>query len=350
MYDFTDFRELLNDGKKCCNGYRWKQSVQMFEMHIIRWTAKNRRELISYKWNPRKTHDFIINERGKKREIKAHYIRDRQVYKAYNRLVLKPSFESLLIETNSASREGKGTHYAIKRFRQDLAYAYKKCGTDFYIVTYDFHNYFYSINHDQIYNDILNCVIDRPDIFETYLSIFEEGVGIGGEPSQTIAITYPHKLDRHLLCSQRVLRSGRFMDDGYAICKTKEDAQIVLKEVYEYSYNLKLIINEKHTRISYMKEDSVIFLKKRTRITKSGKIIMHLTRKNVNSELRRIRYQANSENQPMESILQSFHSWCSYALKYGGYYQVIRVSHYFSNMFNIPYEEVIKLWKNDKNH
>lgn len=345
MDDFTDYRELLEAGRKCCNGYRWKQSVQMFELHIIRWTAKNRKELVSYKWKPKKTHDFIINERGKKREIKAHYIRDRQVYKSYNKVVLKPSFEPLLVESNSASREGKGTDYAIKQFRQDLAHAYKKWGRDFYVVTYDFHNYFYSIDHEQIKEDLTKYVIDRQDIFEEYIDIFDEvGIGIGGEPSQTIAITYPHKLDRHLLCSQKVLRSGRFMDDGYAICHTKRDAVETLKEIYDYSDMLNLTINEKHTRISYMETDSVIFLKKRTRIAENGKIIMHLTRENVNAELRRIHHQSQSDIQPMESILQSFSSWTSYALKYGGYYQVVRVSHYFSTVFNIPYEEVKKLW------
>lgn len=259
---------------------------------------------------------------------------------------MKPSFENLWVETNSASQDNKGTDYAIKRFRQDLSHAYKKCGTDFYVVTYDFHNYFYSIDHEIMKDDLLDHIIDRPDIFNDYLKVFatDVGIGIGGEPSQTIAITYPHKLDKHLECSPLVLRSGRFMDDGYAICRTKKDAQKILDEVYEYSYMLNLEINPKHTRISYMKTDSIIFLKKRTRITKTGKIIMRLTRENVKSELKRIDYQSRSKIQPMESIIQSFKAWSSYALKYGAYYQVVKVSHYFSTIFNIQYKEVKELW------
>lgn len=344
MADFTDFRELLDDGKKCCNAYRWKHSIQMFEMHILRWTARSRNQLLDYEWYPMKTYDFWIQERGKEREIKSHYVRDRQVYKAYNKLVLKSSFQSLIVQSNSASQEGKGTDFAIKRFRQDLAHAFRKWGNDFYVVTYDYHNYFYSIPHDGINEDLTPKIISRHDIFESYVNIFISGIGIGGEPSQTIAISYPHKLDRFLQCSPLVLRSGRYMDDGYAICRTKEDARIILNKIYEYSDMMRLEINPKHTRISYMKTDSIIFLKKRTRVAKSGKIIMHLTRENVNAEMKRIKAQSKSTVQPMDSIIQSFKAWSSYALKYGGYYQVVRVSHYFSESFNIPYDEVKQLW------
>ena len=345
MDDFTDFRELLIAGENCCKGYRWKHSVQMFEIHILRWTAKNRKDILNNKWKPRKTHDFKINERGKIRQIRAHYIRDRQMYKSYNKHVLKSAFESLLVESNSASRDNKGTDYAIKTFRKDLAHAYKKYERDFYVVTYDFHDYFNSINHDILLNDLGKLIDNRPDLFKDYVSIFNSGVGIGGEPSQTIAVTYPHKLDRFLLCSPLVLRSGRFMDDGYAICQTKEDAKFILSKIYEYANDLGLEINPKHTRISYMKTDSIIFLKKRTHIARSGKIIMHLTRENVNAEIKRIKHQNETTSiQPMSSVLQSFQSWTAYALKYGGYYQVVKVSHYFSETFNIPYKEVKALW------
>lgn len=296
-------------------------------------------------WKPRKTHDFIINERGKTRKIKAHHVQDRQIYKTYNRLVLKPAFENILVEENSASRTGKGTDYAIKRFKQDLAYSYKKCGNDFYVIIYDFRDYFNSVNHDVICDDLLPMIYESPNILDDYCKLFPNGVGIGGEPSQTVAIAYPHKLDRFLQCSQLVLKSGRYMDDGYVICRKKEDAKYILNKIYEHAKIMHLNINPKHTKICCMKSENVTFLKKRVRITDTGKILMHLTKNNVRTELKRIKCQSDNSKQLINSVIQSFSSWSSYALKYGAYYQVIKATTKFSKTFNISYEEVKKIWK-----
>ena len=41
------YRKMFRYGKKCCNGVRWKQSVQNFEMHLFSGTARRRRELLA---------------------------------------------------------------------------------------------------------------------------------------------------------------------------------------------------------------------------------------------------------------------------------------------------------------
>ena len=71
------FRDLYKAGKKCCNGVRWKQSVQQFELRLFSGTAVRRRAVMNgnYKFSPY-VH-FNLCERGKTRPIDAPRIQDR---------------------------------------------------------------------------------------------------------------------------------------------------------------------------------------------------------------------------------------------------------------------------------
>lgn len=71
------FNAMFKNGKRCCNGVRWKNSVQRFELHLFSETAKRRRELFAHKWTPGKYVHFPIHERGKVRPISAPKIQDR---------------------------------------------------------------------------------------------------------------------------------------------------------------------------------------------------------------------------------------------------------------------------------
>ena len=59
------YGDLYQAGKKCCNGVRWKNSVQRFELHLFSGTAKRRREVLTGKWKPKKCTHFTLRERGK---------------------------------------------------------------------------------------------------------------------------------------------------------------------------------------------------------------------------------------------------------------------------------------------
>lgn len=41
------YNELYKCGKKCCNGVRWKNSIQRFEMHLFSKTASNYNKIIN---------------------------------------------------------------------------------------------------------------------------------------------------------------------------------------------------------------------------------------------------------------------------------------------------------------
>ena len=75
------YRAMFYYGKKCCNGVRWKQSTQNFELHLFSGTAARRRQVLDGTWKPKKCSHFILKERGKIRPIDAPHITDRQIHK-----------------------------------------------------------------------------------------------------------------------------------------------------------------------------------------------------------------------------------------------------------------------------
>lgn len=344
------FDVLLESGLKCCRGGRWKPSVQSFEMTILRNTARSKKRLVDGTYKPQKTNDFMLCERGKWRVIRAHNIRDRQVYKAFCDYNLKPAIKNRIMTNNSASQKNKGTDHSIKLFRKGLAKATRKWGNDFYVIIADDHNYFGSIPHDKITETIHFSDTKCQHLLKQYVCLFEGdcGIGIGGEPSQDIAVVYQSKVDRMLACEPCVLASGRYMDDMWAICHTKEDAQATLKKLIHTSEKLGLSLNMKRTKISYMKNDSVVWLKKRTFIADSGKIIMQLARKNVSDKIKQLYYQrskVDSKEMPIHVVFDSMQCWCSYAVKYQSRKQMLRVIKIFMELFDVPWDVAKLLFK-----
>ena len=262
------------------------------------------------------TNNFKIMERGKVREIKAHHISDRAVLKSLSMYSIYPTLDGMIMENNSASQKGKGTDHAIKVFREALAHAYKKYGREFYVGTYDFHDYFGSIPHDKAIEIIGSRLDERSrQLFIDYTELFDEGYGIGGEVSQIVSIAYPSSLDREIACDPAVDRSGRYMDDGWFITGAKEDAVRVMKKIQKKAKQLGLVINETRTDIANMSKESVTFLKKRTSVTETGQIVMKLTRKNIRARQRATKKQ-KEDNVPPLSTYQSLQSWFSYSRKY----------------------------------
>ena len=112
LHDVFGYDDMYKAGKKCCNGVRWKNSTQRFEMHLFSGTARRRRLLLERKWIPGAYVHFTISERGKTRPIDAPRIQDRQVHKVYTKKVLLPLYRPEMIYNNGASLEGKGFEFS----------------------------------------------------------------------------------------------------------------------------------------------------------------------------------------------------------------------------------------------
>ena len=150
-------------GKKCCNGVRWKQSTQNFEMHLFSGTAARRRQILDGTWKPGKYVHFTLRERGKIRPIDAPHITDRQAHKVLRQEILEPLYAPSMIYDNGASLRGKGLEFHYNRLKKQLREHYRRYGREGVVFLMDFHHFFPSAPHDLIFERHRRLILD-PEI------------------------------------------------------------------------------------------------------------------------------------------------------------------------------------------
>ena len=64
LSEVFSYRKMFFYGRKCCNGVRWKQSTQNFELHLFSGTARRRREVLEGRWKPKKCVHFTLDRKS----------------------------------------------------------------------------------------------------------------------------------------------------------------------------------------------------------------------------------------------------------------------------------------------
>lgn len=285
------FNTMFRAGKTCCNGVRWKNSTQRFELHLFSGTAVRRKQLLDGTWQPSPYSHFAINERGKTRIIDAPKIQDRQVHKVYTKRVLLPLYQPQMIYNNGASMRGKGLHFSQELVKRYLRSHFKQYGLAGKIILLDFHAFFPSASHEIIRNRhrafirnealrrIGNMIVD---------STTGDGLPLGVETSQVEMVAYPSSLDNHLQSQLSLGKSGHYMDDYIITVPPSADAEMVLESVCNQANNLGLSINTAKTRIiSFGK--SFRYCKARYLITANGGVRVTCNKDSVPRDRRKLK-------------------------------------------------------------
>ena len=136
--DAFRFYNVFENAKKCTRNVGYKKSTIMFKYHMFSIVGKTCVDIKSGNYKVNNTYHFVINERGKKRDIDAPVIRDRLVHKVICRSMLIPIYDPMLIYDNGASSIDKGFSFAILRLKKYLSQWYRKYGLNGYVVTVDF--------------------------------------------------------------------------------------------------------------------------------------------------------------------------------------------------------------------
>lgn len=301
-------------------------------MYLYRWCASLHQDLIKGEYKSRGFNAFTICERGKVREILSVHITERCVQKCLVKYGLKPVLMPKLIYDNSATLEGKGTGFAIKRLREHLRWHVARYGRQGGILILDYHNYFGSISH-QILLDMLKPLIKDSrtfDLLSYFVNCFpgEKGLGLGSEISQICAVFYTNQLDHYIKDKLGVHGYAKYMDDSYAISQSIEELLEIKEIIDKKSKDLCLGLNPKRTCIIRFENGHFTYLKKRIHITESGQIVMRLTRKNITQRRRKVKKQiglVESGEMSQEALRASFEAWRGYAMKCNSYQTVKRI-------------------------
>lgn len=289
-----DIDNILEYAHIVCLNTTNKNKVERFNQYISENIFYIRELLISKKYTPGKYNIFLIKE-PKLRIIMSQNIVDKIINHLCAKYFLIDVFDKKLIDSNIATRKGKGTHYGIKLLKKYLK-EISKINRKFYVLKFDIKKYFYNIDHEIVKDilrvnikdknalDILVKIIDSTD--EEYVNecikkikfneinrvknkniklnekeiqireledLPEYKVGkcfpIGNMSSQIFAIVYLNELDHYIKEKLKIKYYIRYMDDGVIIHEDKEYLKKCLQEIVEILKKYKLEVNVKKTKI-----------------------------------------------------------------------------------------------------
>lgn len=344
LSEIMSFHNMMKSAKDCTKGVNWKYSVQSFTINRLQWVASLYNDVQHNSYKSMGFCSFYLMERGKLRHIQSVHISERCVQKCLNENGIKQYVEPTLIYDNGASRVGKGTEFSIKRLRQHLSSHYRKHRREGGILIADLHDYFNSIPHDRLLPMLENVLPDDIYTFSRqFIDCFGDvGLGLGSEISQIGAIFYTSCLDHYIKEQLHIKGYGRYMDDFYLIHEDIDYLKECLNKIILYLNDLGLNINPKTYITRFDGNNSFVFLKRRFRVTPTGKIETRLLRQNITKRrkvLKRQCKQLKTGKGNLDSVKQSYQSWRGYANKWDSRRSVSNMDRlYYSIIKEVNYE------------
>lgn len=334
----ADPNNLYKAAKQAARGVGWKASTQRYQKDVLRNVMKTRRDLLEHREVCRGFNEFDVMERGKLRHISSVQFSERVVHKSLSQNALIPAMSPSFVHSNSANMKGRGTSYAIKLMKRQLARHYRRHGTEGYILQIDFADYFASISHGQA-KRLIASALDDADVADLACHLLdaqgEVGLGLGSEPNQILAVAFPGGIDHFVTEMCGVEAYGRYMDDSYAISTDKETLHIVLAVVRDKCAALGIEVNERKTRITKLTR-GFTFLKKRFFYGENGRIVVKPCRDSITRERRKLKRQrglVERGEMTYEQVYQSYQSWRGSMAHLDAHRTVLAMDALFAELF-----------------
>lgn len=339
----SSMNNLNKSAKKCAKGVRWKTSTQKYEYHKLMHCTKTKKEILENKNLAKGFICFDLTERGKVRSIKATKIEERVVQKTLCREILLPALRPYLVYDNGACLKGKGADFALNRTIVQLRKYYNRYKTNKgYVLLFDIKSYFDTIPHeiliDMLSRDFTNPQIIKiiTDLIMAFKKYGKVGIGLGSEISQISAVYYLNDVDHYIKDQLGYGLSNRYMDDGYIIFRTKEEANVCLRQLKVFIKKYGIKFNEKKTQIVKL-ERGFKFLKVRFILKPNGKVDKILNAERVTRERRKLKKYKKFVEQEIISIVDvetQISSVLGDMKRYKSYQQRVNLAILFNELFN----------------
>lgn len=335
----ADVNNLIRASMGAASGVRWKASTQRYEADRLRNCVRARSDLLTGDMGFfRGFVCFDVVERGKLRHIASVHFYERVIQKSLCQNVLVPALTPSLIDANTANQRGKGTHYALRLMRRQLARHYRRHGTEGYILQIDFKEYFASIAHQPLL-EMVDAAIDDERVKALVRFLVstqgDVGLGLGSEPNQIMAISFPSRIDHHVTECCGVEAYGRYMDDSYLIDTSKERLWAALSEIEWLCCEMGITLNARKTRMTKLSH-GFTFLKKKFSYGENGRIVMRPCRDAIVRERRKLKALRRlwlKGDIDIDAILQSYQSWRGGMLKADAHRTVLSMDKLYHDLF-----------------
>lgn len=284
-----------------------------------------------------------IRERGKARKITPVTVDDRSMQHVISDNALMPMLRRCVIRQNCANQRGKGTRDARQLLDRYLELAKRRWGSEIWVWTFDFRNFFGSIRHSECLRALRRLLDDErlirlamliitsyqakrlresrkvgecsQDDFATGMDrlMHWEGAGIclGSQISQDMAITVPDPVDR--LIKQSMPYYVRFADDGIVIWNNRDDLVQLMKACSETAAGIGLAFHPDKTQIRRAQQ-GFVFLKVRY-VLAGRKTIKRLSRSSVvrmRRKLKKFRRLVGTGKMTADDAWMSLQSWMAH--------------------------------------
>lgn len=288
---------------------------------------------------------FLLRD-PKYRIIMSEQMTDKIVNHLISKYILYPSLEPKLIPMNVATRPGMGTSkgiYYIKKYINHLKMKHDK----FYILKCDISKYFYSIDHEVLFEkvkkvihdpDVLNllwkiiCSTDEDYIYRQIQSLVSKeisrlkrknmdlsyrikeleslpyyvkgkGLPIGNMTSQILAIYYLNDLDHFIKEKLHIKCYVRYMDDFVLMHEDKQYLRYCYQEINNQLKELKLSFNKKTQIVE--SHHGFVFLGYRF-VLKKKKLYILLQGRTKKKIRKKLKYLRTHHPDNEESVLASY--------------------------------------------
>lgn len=336
------YRKMFYYGRKCCNGVRWKQSTQNFEMHLFSGTARRRRAVLSGTWKPKSCVHFMLHERGKIRPIDAPHITDRQIHKTECGEILLPLYGPSMIYDNGASQIGKGLHWHFGRIKEQLHWHYRRFGRTGGVLLLDLKSFFPSAPHAAIYQRHQRYIAREdlrtvPDLVIRYSPCPTPGYGmpLGVEPSQQEMVALPSAVDNWIKCQKGIHCAGHYMDDYIVILPDMEALKELAREMVKKFAAMGIRVNKRKCKVIPLTKP-FRFCKARFTLTETGRVIVNGCRDGIKRARRKLKMfhrEILAGKREFADALQFMESQDSYYRKYNDHGRLLRLRRLFHAIF-----------------
>lgn len=291
------------------------------------------RELRTKTYKPKPLQTFILRD-PKTRKICVSEFRDRIVHHALVN-VLQPIFEPRFIYDSYASRVGKGTSLALKRFDIFLRRATKngKCVKETqnandvvgFALKADIKHYFDTVDHEILFRLISKRVKDDSVLWLTrtilehyHAKEFGKGMPLGNWTSQFFANVYLNELDqfvKHILKAKYYMR---YVDDFVILHHSKQMLQQYGLRIKEFLGTLHLELHPNKCKITRLSCGvSVLGF----RFFYYYKLVRERNIRKIYKTLQDMLLQYKLGLLDSQEVLEVFHGWNAYA-SLGNTYQL----------------------------
>ena len=330
----------MEAAKKCMKGVMWKYSTQAYYLDRIERVRITKQRLERRDRMSDGFVQFTVCERGKRREIRSIHINERVVHRAENDIVLVPILRPKLIYDNAASLKDRGTHFALKRLKVHLWRYFRKHGSnDGFILVGDLHGYFDNVDHDVVFREYGKIFGYDPDLVDLTMDFIDafgiKSLGLGSQVSQMTAVFYPNRIDHYIKEQLKIRGYGRYMDDFYLIHESKEYLENCLIDIRRMYNDIGIELNEKKTKIVKL-SDEFKFLKVKTRLTDTGRVVMRPDRGTITRERRKLkalRRKLDEGKVTFDDVKQAFNSWKGHIKHFDSYRTARNMDKLFNELF-----------------